>query len=77
MNPNKQYRKHRFEDYEPDESNANWDKVKIIPKLSTSDNGYIGYIGYMSRYDSKRFRFEEIGVEQEILNYKDWNIEYV
>ena len=70
----KKYRKHKYEDYEPDESNINWDKVKITPIYNTNDDGYIGYL---SRYNTNKFRFEENGEKQEILKYKDWKIEYI
>lgn len=71
MNQNKQYRKHRYEDYEP-EVDICHDKVKISSKYNLDDND----VGYISRYDTIRFRFES-KLGNKILNYKDWNVEYL
>ena len=68
-------RQHRYDDYEPDESSVCCDKVRIT-NIHSCDNQDVGY---MSRYNSRQFRFSRVmcGHKFEILDYKDWKIEYI
>ena len=70
-------RKHAYENYEP-EINICHDKVKIIPINIAQYTFYdIYYIGYISRYNTNKFVFENINGNNILLDYKDWKIEYI
>lgn len=78
-------RQHKYDDYVPDESNTTYDMVKIT---NTNNCNGIQQIGYLNRHNTNQFRFTSVefcneychesdSYESEILNYKDWIVQYI